>query len=121
MGKGFQIVENFKLEKTAKNKSIFNVFKHMLMQKKVTNSILKNFFIMIYFMYYRISLEFGLVELSIPETIIVNSILLLILFSLLNQGSRFIYSILKVLYNFTVEMIWIYKNLDKIRKILHHQ
>lgn len=118
MNHRFEQTEVFKLDKFVKDDSTFNIFKHMLMQKKVTNSSIKNFFMMIYFLYYRISLELGICMLSTIETIIVNFFLLLILFSSINQGSRLVFEALKKLAKATSECIWIYRNLDEIKQLI---
>ncbi|ELA41545.1 uncharacterized protein VICG_01409 [Vittaforma corneae ATCC 50505] len=115
----FKIAESFELDKTIKNKGMLNVYKHMLMQKKVTNSSLKNFLMIIYFLYYRISLELGLGELTTTEAVIVDIFLLMIVFSLVNQGSRFIFGMLVKSINFVREALWIYQHLEQIREMRH--
>lgn len=119
MADTFKIAESFELDKTVRNKGMFSIYKHMLMQKKVTSSPLKNFLMIVYFLYYRISLELGLCELTTTEAVIVDIFLLLIVFSLVNQGSRFIFGVFRKSMNFVWEAFWVYQHLDQIRKMRH--
>lgn len=112
----FKIIEKFIPNKFVKSKGVFSIYKHMLMQKKVTSSSINNFLLMIYFLYYRISLNLGLIDLTTTECVIVNTILCLILYSMINQVSWFMFKFVKHTVIVVSEIWWIYSNIDEIRK-----
>jgi hypothetical protein len=113
----FKQIGEFKADKFIRNMDKTNIFKHMLMQKKVTRSVLKNFFLMIYFLYLRLSLELGTAMLSRTEAFIVNIFYLFIFLAVIEQFSRYIFSILAKMPGLFMEILWIYKNIDLIRKM----
>lgn len=87
---------------------------HMLIKKRPTGSTIKNFFLAIYLLYFRYSVETGVVSLTYPEAIFVNCIFGFLLFSLCNQGSRLIFSMCVWLYRFITCMFWAYEHADKL-------
>lgn len=115
----FKRTDCFELNKLVKNTSIFNVYKHMIMKKKASNSTFKNFLLVIYFLYYRISIELGLCMLNNTEKLILTTIGLLIIFSIINQGSRIIFLLTKRISRLAVELIWIYRHYDLIKDLIN--
>lgn len=112
----FEIIEKYIPNEFVKSRGVFNIYKHMLMQKKVTHSSINNFLLMIYFLYYRISLNLGIIDLTMTESVIVNIILCLILYSMINQVSWFMFRFVKHTLVFVSEIWWIYSNIDEIRR-----
>lgn len=117
----FKIINEFKADKFIRNKSKLNILKHMLLQKKVTHSVVKNFFLMIYFLYFRISLELGTAMMTRLEAFIVNGIFTLILLATIDQGSRFLFSALVKLLGLIKEILWIYQNIEEVRKLAENK
>lgn len=113
----FEVVTEFNPGKHVRNTSILNIYKHMILQRVITPSTYKNFLLMIYFLYYRITLEFGISMLNRSEKLIVIVVFALMLFSFLNLWSRIIANVLKRVLVFTSDIIWIYKHIDEIKRL----
>lgn len=114
----FKVSDSVVDVKTIRNKSMLNVFKHMLIKKEVYSNPAKNFCLMIYLLLYRISLEIGISILNPPEAVVVSTLYLIVIFSAVNQGSRLLFTTLKRMYYLTTDMVWIYSNLEKIKRIM---
>lgn len=106
------------LSELARKRGVFTVYKHMLMQKKRMNSTFKNFLMLVYFLCYRISVELGTCELTWTENVIVTIFLVMVVFSLINQGARLICYIFTILSRITVEAFWIYTHIEEARKLM---
>lgn len=117
MQPNFEIINEFKLDKFIRDKSATNTLKHMLLQRKATRSLFKNFILIIYFLYFRLSLEMGTAMLTTYEACIVNGVFVLIVIAVIDQGSRFLFSAIVKLFYFSKEIFWIYRNIDSIRKL----
>jgi len=113
----FKATDTFQLDESVRRKSTLTVYRHMLMRKKAMHSTLKNFLMIVYFLYYRASVELGTCELTMTENFIVLIFLGMMLFSLVNQGSRLIYWIVTRLISAAVEIFWIYRHIDEIRRM----
>ena len=113
----FEVINEFKIDKYIRNRTFCNILKHMLLQKKATKSLFKNFILIIYFLYFRLSLELGTAMLTVYEAFIVNGIFLLILIAVIDQGSRFLHSAVIKTFYISKELFWIYQNIEKIRKL----
>ncbi len=98
-------------------KGTLNVYKHKLISREFTKNPIKDFILITYFLFYRISLELGISLMTTTESFIFTAIILLMLFSFINQGSRLLFQVFKRLILFVLEIIWIVKNIEKIRKL----
>lgn len=113
----FQIINEFKIDKYIRNRTKRNILKHMLLQKKATKSLFRNFILIIYFMYFRITLELGTAMLSGYEALFVNGFFVLILIACIDQGTRFLLSMLIKFCAIAKELFWIYQNIERIREL----
>jgi hypothetical protein len=104
--------------KMIRNKSMLNIFKHMLVKKEVYSNPAKNFCLMIYLLLYRISLEIGISVLTPTEAVIMSVLYLVVIFSAVNQGSRVLFTVLKKACCLAADMLWIYMNLDEIKRVM---
>lgn len=111
---------NFATSEMARSRSILNTFKHRLARREVYGSYAKDFCLMTYLLLYRISLELGISILTPAEAVVVSILYLVIAFSVVNQGTRLLLTVLKSAYCLAVDMAWIYMNLDRIRSIMEH-
>lgn len=116
-----EITEN--IEKLSTTKSCFNnknrtklpwknLPKFLITPQKLDRSVFKNFFLLIYLLYFRYTVEFGISVLTYPEAIAVNTILGFLLFSIVNQGSRFIFNAVIFLYKLARVVWWAYYHVD---------
>lgn len=99
-----------------RNRSMLNIFKHMLAKKEVYSNPVKNFCLVIYLLLYRISLELGISLLTPAESVVVSALYLMIIFSAVNQGSRILFAVLTKAFYIVADIVWIYMNLDEIRR-----
>lgn len=114
----FKVTDDFVINtKLIRDTSRFNIYKHRLMEKKATRSSKENFFIMIYFLYFKLSLILGTAILTKTEAWIVNMLILLIVMASVDQISRYLYCSLCDLIRTASDLLWIYLNIDKIRKL----
>lgn len=117
MHTNFQVIDEFKADKNIRNRSKLNILKHMLLQKKATTSLFRNFILIIYFMYFRITLELGTAMLSTYEAFFANGFFVLILIACIDQGTRFLFSLLIKFWGIAKELFWIYQNIERIRQM----
>lgn len=85
--------------------------KYLTTAKRPKNSPLKSFFLMIYLLYFRYTVELGISVLTYPEALIVNSLLGFLIFSVVNQGSRFIFNVFIWTWKLIKVFYWAYDNL----------
>ncbi|KAL6121845.1 hypothetical protein NUSPORA_01188 [Nucleospora cyclopteri] len=83
-----------------------NNFKLLLLHKKPTNSPVKNFLLVIYLLYYRYKVEFAISALTKNESIIVNTLVILLAYGIAKQFYLFVANYLtefvKCLYAFSL-------------------
>lgn len=103
--------------KFIQKKGILNIYKHKLVSRKFDRNPFKNFVLISYFLFYRISLELGISMMTTYESGVFFIIIILMLFSFINQGSRLVFRAGKNLIHFILEIIWIYKNIEEIKKL----
>lgn len=82
--------------------------------RRPVNSPLRNFFLIVYLLYYRYTVEFGISVMTFAEAAVVNTLAVLIIFSSINQGSRLIFYSCKWLIRLARVMIWAFRHMDKI-------
>ena len=87
---------------------------YLRMRRVASNSPVRNFVLIIYLLYFRYTVEFGISLLSYPEAFITNVILCIFFFSMVNQGSRLVFNIVLFLIRFVKVMVWALKNMDKV-------
>jgi len=112
----FRIVERFRPTKNMHNMSTSNIFKHMLIRKQIFSNHAKNFVLMVYYLFYRISIEIGISVMTRAEAIAFISINSLIVFSVINQVARFLYDGSKWIYCIISKIVWIYYNIESIEE-----
>lgn len=114
----FKISEVVQEDKLIRNKSMFNVFKHMLTRKKVSRNPIKNFFMLIYLLLYRVSLETGICVMTNTEAVIVSVLFFTVVFSAINQGSRYVFLLIKKIFVVAKDVAWVYYHLDELKSHL---
>ena len=89
--------------------------KMLLFKKKPTDSIMKNFGLIIYLLYYRYKVELGISVLTPTESFIVNIIILFFVFSIWNQGILFLFDTFMWSYKFIKSCLYVYNHMEQFQ------
>lgn len=81
-------------------------------KKKLKPSPIKHFYILIYFLYFRYKVEFGITLMTYPEAVITNTMLGFLVFSVINLGSRFVFNSFVRLWHILRCVVWAYSHMN---------
>lgn len=89
-----------------------NILRTTARKKRFEPSPIKHFYMLIYLLYFRYKVEFGITLMTYPEAIVTNMIVGFLVFSTINLGSRFLFSSLVWLWQFLRCIIWVYGHMS---------
>lgn len=88
--------------------------KLMLMKRPPSKFAIKNFFLVVYLLYYRYTVEFGISMMTFTETAIVNAVVAFLIYAVWKQGVSLLFHTLKFLWRVFKCAYWVYCHIDEI-------